>query len=131
MPFVFGDAFIEADGSSTTLIDVRSGLMGSSITNSTVTVNDTAVPYDATTYMAYILNEPMAVVLHGGTNQLHVATPGFDDVTASFTVPTAFTITSPANGAMLHAGSQVTLEWTASTGAASYVPHGQRHQAAR
>jgi hypothetical protein len=73
--------------------------------------------------MWFSLNEPMpSVIKPTGLNALHVEAPGYAPFDSTFSIPGAFHITSPADGAQLVAGSQVTLEWTASQGAAGYEP---------
>ncbi|NMO21647.1 hypothetical protein HPC49_50890 [Pyxidicoccus fallax] len=100
------------------------------LSDATVTLGGRPIPY-TNERGAYFLEEADSTLLtEGGTVEL-VARWGDTVTRRLLTVPEGFSITSPAPGAQVRAGTEFDVEWTASTGAVGYAatllaPDGQQ-----
>lgn len=87
-----------------------------------VTLNDAGVPFDAPSGLyGGALAAPLAAP---GVNTLEVAAPGQAPLVFRLVAPGDFALQAPGEGARLLSGTELTTQWTASTGAAFYQTHG-------
>lgn len=90
---------------------------GTQITDATVFVDETPVSYDDE-MQQYILAD--AGIEPGDTVELVAKLQGGGERKTTITMPGAFTLEAPTDGAHATAGASLVARWTASTGASAY-----------
>ncbi len=114
---VFGN-LTRMSGADDVYIELYSG--AGEIADAQVTVNGTAIPYDAVNHIYATYDPSGAILLPGADNEIRVLQTGQQEVPIAVRLDGDFSITSPAAAAAYRWDASIPMAWTASAGATRY-----------
>jgi hypothetical protein len=100
------------------LASVQASAGARALTNATVRLNGTVMPFDGDS--GYLLVELEPTVIHLGMNSLRVEAPGFEPVKLEVVLPRAPTFILPVEHADLMVEDEFTVSWFDSEGATTF-----------